>query len=61
MVACSMESPSAAPNVIYGQALIAHFAFHTQRDYLEKETNLLNTYRDLSRQVNVEALTAPRR
>lgn len=48
------------PNVIHGQALVAHFAFHTQRAYLEKETNLLSAYRDLSLQINADALTAPR-
>ncbi len=48
------------PNVIHGQALVAHFAFHTQRAYLEKETNLLETYRDLSLQINADALTASR-
>lgn len=44
------------PNVIYGQALVVHFAFHTQRPYLESETNLLSAYRDLSRKINAEAL-----
>ena len=49
------------PNVIHGQALVAHFAFHTQRSYLEKETDLLQTYRQLSRQINAKALATNRR
>lgn len=49
------------PNVIYGQGLVVHFAFHTQRAYLERETNLLSTYHELSHQINAEALMTPRR
>jgi hypothetical protein len=48
------------PNVIHGQALVVHFAFHTQRSYLERETNLLGAYRELSRQITAEALMVPR-
>lgn len=36
------------PNCIYGQALVCHFAFHTQRDYLEQQTNVLGLYELLS-------------
>jgi hypothetical protein len=36
------------PNCIWGQALMAHFAFHTQREFLEKETNLLLKYQLLA-------------
>jgi hypothetical protein len=36
------------PNCIWGQSLMAHFAFHTQRDYLENETHLLMKYRLVS-------------
>jgi hypothetical protein len=46
------------PNVILGQALVAHFAFHPQRAYLENETNLLSVYQELSQQRNAEALAA---
>jgi len=34
------------PNIIYGEPLIVHFAFHTQRDYLDP-TGILKDYRDL--------------
>jgi hypothetical protein len=35
------------PNVICGDALFGHFAFYTQRRYLEGVTTLLDDYRDL--------------
>jgi hypothetical protein len=31
-------------NVIFGGALCAHFAFHTQRDHLDKNTDILQRY-----------------
>jgi hypothetical protein len=34
-------------NVIYGRALVSHFAFGTQRDYLEQRTEVLDKYRSL--------------
>lgn len=39
---------------IVGSALVAHFAYHPQRDYLEQWTGLLGEYRALS-----EAIPAP--
>jgi hypothetical protein len=36
------------PNCIYGQSLVAHYAFHTQREHLESQTNLLDIYELLS-------------
>jgi hypothetical protein len=33
------------PGIICGDALFGHFAFFTQRDYLEKNTDLLQRYR----------------
>ncbi len=36
------------PNAINGQAVCVHFAFGTQRDYLEKETKVLDQYRSLA-------------
>ncbi len=33
------------PNIICGDALVAHFAFGPQRPYLEKNTTILNEYR----------------
>lgn len=35
-------------NCIFGESLIVHFAFHTQRKYLENNTNLLARYKSLS-------------
>jgi hypothetical protein len=34
------------PNIIYGDVLIVHFAFHTQRDYLES-TDTLESYKKI--------------
>jgi hypothetical protein len=31
-------------NVIYGKTICSHFAFNSQRDYLDKKTNLLEKY-----------------
>ncbi len=39
------------PNAICGQALVSHFAYYTQREWLEANTNLLARYRVLSGQV----------
>src|SRR5439155_20428144 len=39
-----------SPSVICGDALIAHFAYYTQRPYLET-TNLLEEYRQLGRKL----------
>ena len=36
------------PNVICGNSLVSHFAFFTQRDFLESQTNLLDSYKDIS-------------
>lgn len=36
------------PTVICGEALVSHFAYHTQRAWLEGNTNLLERYRILS-------------
>ena len=36
------------PNIIYGQAVCVHYAFFTQREYLNKNTNLLNRYKFIS-------------
>lgn len=35
------------PNIVYGQALVSHFTFYTQRDRLLR-TNILDQYRDLA-------------
>jgi hypothetical protein len=34
------------PNIIYGDVLIVHFAFHTQRGYLET-TDILESYKKI--------------
>lgn len=46
----SVAHPAALgrPNLIFGQKVVAHFAFKTQREYLDK-TNLLQEYEDLVR------------
>jgi hypothetical protein len=36
------------PNMIYGDTLFVHFAFYTQRVFLETSTNLLQQYKELS-------------
>jgi hypothetical protein len=36
------------PNIICGDTLFVHFAFHTQRNKLESNTNLLQQYKELS-------------
>lgn len=36
------------PNVVCGTAVCVHFAFHTQRDHLEKTTDLLERYKALA-------------
>ena len=36
------------PNAINGKALVSHFAYHSQRRYLEGETTLLSRYRQIS-------------
>jgi hypothetical protein len=35
------------PNIIYGQKLVCHFSYGTQRTYLEADTNLLARYKDI--------------
>jgi hypothetical protein len=35
-------------NCMYGGSLVSHFAFNTQREYLESNTNLLQSYEVLS-------------
>ncbi len=37
------------PSCIWGQSLVAHFAYHVQREHLETHTNLLAVYEDLSK------------
>lgn len=46
----SMYKPAAInkANSICGKALVSHFAFHTQRHYLETHTNLLDIYKGLA-------------
>jgi hypothetical protein len=34
-------------NIIYGEPLCAHYAFCTQRDYLDNRTNILQVYNNL--------------
>jgi hypothetical protein len=34
------------PNIIYGDVLIVHYAFHTQRDYLQT-TDILDSYKEI--------------
>ena len=36
------------PNVILGEAIVAHFSFYVQREYLEEKTNILKQYFDIS-------------
>jgi len=36
---------------VNGSALCVHFAFHTQRDFLERETDVLQRYRELTRKL----------
>lgn len=38
------------PNVICGKALFVHFAFFTQREYLEGQSNCLDLYDELSQE-----------
>lgn len=40
------------PNVIVPNSLISHFSFYHQRDYLLKNTDILDRYRDLANNVN---------
>lgn len=49
----SVDKPRALqrPNVIYGGAIVAHFAFYPQRGYLEEKTNVLEQYRALAQAV----------
>lgn len=35
-------------NAIYGECVVSHFAFNTQREYLESETNLLDYYEEIA-------------
>ena len=35
-------------NAICGRSLVSHFAFWTQRDYLERETDILHQYREIA-------------
>lgn len=46
----SVEKPriDQRPNVICGMALVAHFAFRPQREYLEQSTELINSYRAIA-------------
>lgn len=46
----SMDAPKIFNkfNVIYGKTLCSHYAFCTQRDYLDNQTDILNKYRDLT-------------
>lgn len=51
------------PNVICGKSLVSHFAYWPQRSWLEKNTNLLERYDALARQLppvaeSIGALTA---
>lgn len=41
------ERAGQGPNMIYGRAMCAHFAFHTQREYLDT-TNILSLYRRMA-------------
>lgn len=34
-------------NIIYGKPICSHYAFYLQRDYIDKETNILKRYNDL--------------
>lgn len=36
------------PNVICGKSIVSHFAFFTQREHLEKNTNLLERYKKIA-------------
>jgi hypothetical protein len=38
-------------NCIYGEAIFVHFAFYPQREYLENNTNLLQKYYELSKNI----------
>jgi hypothetical protein len=44
------------PNALCGNALVAHFAFYTQRHYLENNTNDLLAYRAMSHHIG-ESIT----
>ena len=35
-------------NVIYNDAIVAHYAFYTQRQKLDEETDILQKYKDLT-------------
>lgn len=45
----SVDKPKSIkkPNAIYEGAICVHFAFYIQRDYIEKETNILQDYAKL--------------
>lgn len=49
-IAVDLPRRSNRPNAICGAAMVSHFAFHTQRPYLE-QTDLLNAYGELSHAV----------
>lgn len=36
------------PNIIYGEVVCVHYAFHTQREHLNRKTNILSEYKFIS-------------
>lgn len=40
------------PNIVCGSSIVAHFAFFTQREYLEKNTQILQEYRVIAEGLN---------
>lgn len=39
------------PNMICGKSLVSHFAFHTQRRYLETQTQMLQAYQEFAKRI----------
>ncbi len=47
-LSCGIPRQCGRTNCIAGEALVAHFAYHPQRDTLEKQADWLTPYRNLS-------------
>jgi len=45
-ISCDIPRQLNRPNIIYGDVLIVHFSFHTQREYLET-TDVLESYKKI--------------
>jgi hypothetical protein len=46
-LSCDKPKQIQMPNIIFGDSLFVHYAFFTQRQYLDN-TNILETYKKIS-------------